>query len=94
MKAAIRAYENRDFPGSLRLLQARPDGGETIERLMVLLTDESAVATVAEDGGSLVGIAAGAAAGGTGWIGVVVADDDETQAQASTLSRPSSPTGA
>ena len=36
---------------------------------------------VAEDGGSLVGIAAGAAAGGTGWIGVVVAADDETQAR-------------
>ena len=29
---------------------------------------------VAEDGGSLAGIAAGAAAGGTGWIGVVVAE--------------------
>ena len=81
MKAAIRAYENRDFPGSLRLLQASAEGGETIERLLVLLTDESAVAMVAEDGGSLVGIAAGAAAGGTGWIGVVVADDDETQAR-------------
>ena len=87
MKAAIRAYENRDFPGSLRLLQRSPHGGETIERLMVLLTDESAVAMVAEDGGSLVGIAAGAAAGGTGWIGVVVADDDETQAQARRRSR-------
>ena len=47
----------------------------------MLLTDESAVAMVAEDGGSLVGIAAGAAAGGTGWIGVVVADDDETLAR-------------
>ena len=47
----------------------------------MLLTDEGAVAMVAEDGGSLVGIAAGAAAGGTGWIGVVVADDDETQAR-------------
>ena len=47
----------------------------------MLLTDESAVAMVAEDGGSLAGIAAGAAAGGTGWIGVVVADDDETQAR-------------
>ena len=81
MKAAIRAYENRDFPGSLRLLQASAEGGETIERLLVLLTDESAVAMVAEDGGSLAGIAAGAAAGGTGWIGVVVADDDETQAR-------------
>jgi hypothetical protein len=81
MKAAIRAYENRDFPGSLRLLQASPHGSETIERLMVLLTDEGSVAMVAEDGGSLVGIAAGAAAGGTGWIGVVVADDDETQAR-------------
>ena len=81
MKAAIRAYENRDFPGSLRLLQASAHGSETIERLMVLLTDESSIAMVAEDGGSLVGIAAGAAAGGTGWIGVVVADDDETQAR-------------
>ena len=82
MKAAVRPYENRDFPGSLRLLQGSPDGNETIERLMVLLTDEGSVAMVAEDGGSLVGIAAGRAAGGTGWIGVVVADDDETQAQA------------
>ena len=81
MKAAIRAYENRDFPGSLRLLQSSAEGGETIERLLVLLTDESAVAMVAEDGGSLAGIAAGAAAGGTGWIGVVVAEDDETQAR-------------
>ena len=57
------------------------EGGETIERLLALLTDESAVAMVAEDGGALVGIAAGAAAGGTGWIGVVVADDDETLAR-------------
>jgi MoxR-like ATPase len=81
MKAAIRAYENRDFPGSLRLLQSSAESGETIERLLVLLTDESAVAMVAEDGGSLAGIAAGAAAGGTGWIGVVVAEDDETQAR-------------
>ena len=81
MKAAIRAYENRDFPGSLRLLQSSAEGGETIERLLVLLTDESAVAMVAEDGGSLAGIAGGAAAGGTGWIGVVVAEDDETQAR-------------
>ena len=81
MKAAIRAYENRDFPGSLRLLQSSAEGGETIERLLVLLTDESTVAMVAEDGGSLAGIAAGAAAGGTGWIGVVVAEDDETQAR-------------
>ena len=81
MKAAIRAYENRDFPGTLRLLQASAHGGETIERLLVLLTDESGVAMVAEDGGSLVGISAGAAAGGTGWIGVVVADDDETLAR-------------
>ena len=81
MKAAIRAYENRDFPGSLRLLQASAHGSDTIERLMVLLTDEGSVAMVAEDGGALVGIAAGAAAGGTGWIGVVVAGDDETQAR-------------
>ena len=81
MKAAIRAYENRDFPGSLRLMQASAEGGETIERLLALLTDEGAVSMVAEDGGSLVGIAAGAAAGGTGWIGVVVADDDETLAR-------------
>ena len=81
MKAAVRTYENRDFPGSLRLLQASAHGSETIERLMVLLTDESSVAMVAEDGGSLVGIAAGAAAGGTGWIGVVVAGDDETFAR-------------
>ena len=81
MKAAIRAYENRDFPGSLRLLQASAEAGETIERLLALLTDEGAVSMVAEDGGSLVGIAAGAAAGGTGWIGVVVADDDETLAR-------------
>jgi len=34
MKAAIRAYENRDFPGSLRLLQSSAEGGETIERLL------------------------------------------------------------
>ena len=81
MKAAIRAYENRDFPGSAAAAAGSAEGGETIERLLVLLTDESAVAMVAEDGGSLVGIAAGAAAGGTGWIGVVVADDDETQAR-------------
>ena len=94
MKAAIRAYENRDFPGSLRLLQASPHGSETIERLMVLLTDEGSVAMVAEDGGSLVGIAAGAAAGGPAGSGSSSPTTTRRRPGSSTRSRPSSPTVA
>ena len=80
-ESAIRAYENRDFPGSLRLLQSSAEGGETIERLLALLTDESAVAMVAEDGGSLVGIAAGAARAAPAGSASSSPSDDETQAR-------------
>jgi hypothetical protein len=39
-----------------------------VRRLMPLLTDETAVAFVGEDGEALVGVGAGAAAGATGWV--------------------------
>ena len=78
MKAAVRPYEARDFPAALTLVQRSADGAATIERLMLLLATEGTVAIIAEDGGSLVGIAVGAAAGGTGWVAGVVASDDET----------------
>ena len=68
MRIAVRPYEARDFPGALSLVQRSDDGAETIKRLMPLLTDDGAPAGVAEDGQELVGLAVGAAAGGTGWI--------------------------
>src|SRR5262245_3855169 len=78
MKAAIRPYETRDFPAALSLVQGPPDGRETIERLMPLLATEGTVSVVAEDGGTIVGIAVGVAAGGTGWVAGVVSNGEDT----------------
>jgi transitional endoplasmic reticulum ATPase len=81
MKAAVRSYEARDFPGVLTLLQRSEEGAQTVERLLPLLASEDSVAVVAEAGGVLAGVAAGVAAGETGWVGGVVAADQEIVAR-------------
>jgi transitional endoplasmic reticulum ATPase len=78
MKPTIRPYAQRDFPAALELVLKSGREGESADRVLQLLADAEAVVAVAESDGAIVGLAAGAAAGGTGWVTGIVGGDEET----------------